>query len=98
VVRRLERVTGRPAAPDVERLTWLVDVASRAVPFRATCLTRALVLGWLLARQGVPVRLRFGVTRAGGELRAHAWLESSGRAIFGLDAGAPWAALGAVTR
>jgi Transglutaminase-like superfamily len=93
LVHRLERVARRSAPLAVERVTWLVEVASRAVPFQATCLTRALVLGWLLARQGMPVRLRFGVARSGGELRAHAWLESDGRPIFGLDAGAPWVPL-----
>ena len=93
VVRRLEPVPPGAATPDVERLGHLVDVAARAVPFRVTCLSKALVLGWLLARAGMAVRLRFGVARRAGEFQAHAWLESDGRPIFGHDADAPWAPL-----
>ena len=98
VARRLEQVVAAATTPDVERLGHLVEVAARVVPFRVTCLSQALVLGWLLARAGMPVRLRFGVTRAGDDFQAHAWLESEGRPIFGLDAGAPWVPLRVAAR
>jgi hypothetical protein len=55
-------------------------------------------MGWLLARAGVPVRLRFGVARRAGRLEAHAWLESGGVAIFGLEPSDPYVPLRAVVR
>ena len=87
LLRRLEAggPSARPA-PSVERLGRLVDLATRAVPFPVTCLGKALVVGWLLARAGVALRLRFGVAHRAGRLEAHAWLESGGEPIFGLDA------------
>jgi Transglutaminase-like superfamily len=86
LMRRLERrAPVESPHPSLERLGWLVDLAARAAPFRATCLTRAMVVGWLLARAGVTVRLRFGVARRAGRLEAHAWLESGGVPVFGLE-------------
>jgi transglutaminase superfamily protein len=87
LIRRVEAgaAIARPG-PSVARLGRLVDLASRAVPFPVTCLGKALVVGWLLARAGVVLRLRFGVTRRAGRLEAHAWLEAGGEPIFGLEA------------
>ncbi|PYM22339.1 MAG: lasso peptide biosynthesis B2 protein [Candidatus Rokuibacteriota bacterium] len=95
LIRRVE--AGEPIArpgPSVERLGRLVDLATRAVPFPVTCLGKALVVGWLLARAGVVLRLRFGVARRAGRLEAHAWLESGGEPIFGLDASDAYVPLG----
>ena len=87
LIRRVEACEPIPRpGPSVERLGRLVDLATRAVPFPVTCLGKALVVGWLLARAGVVLRLRFGVARRAGHLEAHAWLESGGEPIFGLDA------------
>ena len=49
-----------------------------AVRLRATCLTRSLVLQWMLARRGVGTELKVGVRHEGGVLDAHAWLECGG--------------------
>jgi len=61
-----------------------VITASSCVP-GATCLTRALAVQVLLARQGYVTRLRFGVANgANKKLAAHAWLETTnGRVILG---------------
>ena len=99
LARRLERaaIVGAPP-PDVARVNDLVELAARAVPFRATCLTKSLVLGWMLVWLGMPVRLRFGVKRRAGGLHAHAWLESNGAPIAGLDAGDGYTPLREVAR
>lgn len=44
------------------------------MPFKTTCLVRAMA-GWLmLRRRGMPGKVRFGVRMENGELKAHAWL------------------------
>lgn len=68
--------------PSAARLAWLVDVAGRYSPVTATCLKQALVLSWLLGRAGILTTLRIGVARQDGFLRAHAWLEREGTAVF----------------
>jgi hypothetical protein len=56
----------------------LVQHAARFSPFRATCLTRSLVLWWLLGRQGIPSDLRIGVAKEATRFQAHAWVEYRG--------------------
>ena len=43
-----------------------------------TCLTRSLVLRWLLRRYGTTSDLRIGVRMEQGEFSAHAWVEMDG--------------------
>jgi hypothetical protein len=54
-----------------------VNIAARHA-FPARCLTRSLLLVWLLRRRGVRADLRIGVSTAGGSFRAHAWVECDG--------------------
>lgn len=49
-----------------------------AARLRATCLTRSLVLQWILARRGIGTELKVGVRNEGDGLHAHAWLECGG--------------------
>ncbi len=49
-----------------------------AARLRATCLTRTLVLQWILARSGIGTELKVGVRNEGEGLHAHAWLECGG--------------------
>ena len=49
-----------------------------AARLRATCLTRSLVLQWILARRGIGTELKVGVRNRGDGLHAHAWLECGG--------------------
>lgn len=88
-VRSLSTFRARPSgvrtgsSPDLADLTWAVSVVSRRVP-RATCLTQALALQALLAREGRPAELQIGVAKAAdGAFEAHAWLESEGRVVIG---------------
>ena len=67
----------------VERTAWAVRAGSRFVP-AASCLTQALALQLLLARQGHPSRLHVGFLKpARGPVQGHAWLEHRGRVVIG---------------
>ncbi|MFQ5524545.1 MAG: lasso peptide biosynthesis B2 protein, partial [Acidimicrobiia bacterium] len=49
------------------------------------CLRRTIALAWLLRRRGIATTLRIGVTREGGDLVAHSWLQSEEGELFGLS-------------
>lgn len=73
-----------PAPNGVDRVRWAILRASLFVPGAQHCLTQALAAQVLLARCGRPTELRIGVAKdEKGRLKAHAWLESEGAAIFG---------------
>ena len=65
------------------RLAWLVEVAGRYSPIDATCLKQALVLCWLLGKQGLDATLQIGVARDRESLIAHAWVEWNGQVLIG---------------
>jgi hypothetical protein len=74
----------RPAslsAPRAEAIGLLVNSAARYSPGPATCLTRSLVLAWLLRQLGPPALVRIGVRFVEGTLRAHAWVELDGQPV-----------------
>jgi hypothetical protein len=61
------------------RIEWL----ARFVP-RASCLTQALALRYLLARAGHACELHVGVRRNPlGRFEAHAWVSCNGRIVLG---------------
>ncbi len=64
--------------PAIQALGEAVNIAARHAPFPAACLTRSLLLGWLLQRRGVKSQLRIGVRLMQGVLDAHAWVECEG--------------------
>jgi len=66
---------------DIRALGEAVNIAARHTPFPAACLTRSLLLGWLLQRQGVKSELRIGVRLKQGSLDAHAWVECGGQPV-----------------
>jgi hypothetical protein len=66
---------------EIVRIATLVNIAARHVPFPATCLTRSLLLRWMLQRRGVASQLRIGVRMNQGILDAHAWVEYAGNPI-----------------
>lgn len=63
---------------EMQALSEWVDVAARYSPFPSTCLSRSLLLRWLLHRRGVASELRIGARKMRGALEAHAWLEFEG--------------------
>lgn len=96
---RLQRSTvKRDAAmslPEIQALGELVNIAARHTLGPRTCLTRSLLLGWLLRRRGVESQLRIGVRLTGGMLDAHAWVECGGVPVNDQpDVGAQFASFG----
>jgi hypothetical protein len=68
----------RLSLDDAVRIASLANIAALHSPFPATCLTRSLLLGWMLRRRGVASQLRLGVRLTEGVLDAHAWVEYAG--------------------
>ena len=66
---------------EVEALGELVNIAARCAPVPSSCLSRALLLGWLLRRRGTASHMRIGTRLVDGKLLAHAWIECGGVAI-----------------
>jgi hypothetical protein len=52
--------------------------AERRLFFKPSCLEHALVLCWLLRRQGIAAELRVGGRKEQGRFEAHAWVEAGG--------------------
>ncbi len=63
---------------EIMGMATAVNRAARLVRIPANCLTRSLLLGWLLRRRGVASQLRIGVKMSNGSLAAHAWVEYEG--------------------
>lgn len=81
--------------PQVQALGELVNIAARHTLGPRSCLTRSLLLGWLLRRRGVASALRVGVQLAGTSLHAHAWVECHGVPVNDRpDVGARFASFG----
>ena len=72
-------IARRPPLSQAEAsaLGQAVNRAAKHV-FGATCLTRSLLLRWLLLFYGTPSELRIGVRFANDEFAAHAWVEKDG--------------------
>ena len=66
------------ALDEIVGIAALVNRAARLVRIPGDCLTRSLLLGWLLRRRGVASQLRMGVKLNEGSLAAHAWVEYAG--------------------
>ena len=67
--------TGRDDLPAAQALARIVQTAAAGSAVRPSCLTRSLVLCWMLRRRGLAAHLRIGVARPGGRFAAHAWVE-----------------------
>lgn len=86
LLARMDQPTGtlqEAEKASVDKVAWAVMVASHYIP-RARCLAQALATQVLLERRGYPTQLRIGFTRGkGGQMSAHAWVESEGRVAIG---------------
>lgn len=78
------RISGRPltipSAELAERQARIIAVVADRLPFRPTCLPRALVLAAYLRYRRRDAELCVGV-RTTGRFAAHAWVEVGGRPI-----------------
>lgn len=81
---------GRPSGPGFplfggavqeHHLYRLADWATRVPGGNTPCLLRSLLLHLLLRRRGEASAIAIGVMKDGAELRAHAWVTSSGRVL-----------------
>jgi hypothetical protein len=70
--------TSTTSKAEVQALGEAVNIAARHTLGPRSCLTRSLLLGWLLRRRGVQSQLRIGVRLTNGRLDAHAWVECEG--------------------
>lgn len=61
-----------------QSLGHLVNLAARHSIFPVTCLTRSLLLEWMLRRRRQPALLHIGVRKQAASLEAHAWVECAG--------------------
>jgi Transglutaminase-like superfamily len=69
----------------VARVRWAVNGVSNRLPWKSSCLVRALAGQRVLARRRLPATLYFGVRRKDEELQAHAWLRSGRIFVSGDD-------------
>lgn len=79
---------GSPTPDDamVRHRAAATDRAAGRLPGRSPCLSRALAMALMLRRRGFASRLVIGVRRPDlrdGHEDLHAWLQHSGRAIYG---------------
>jgi hypothetical protein len=79
LLRLASRSVGSRTKTVIGDIVASVDRAGRYVP-GSTCLSRSLVLTWLLRGNGVAADVRIGVKTAGG-FGAHAWVENGGVAL-----------------
>lgn len=63
---------------EIIALANLVNIAARQPFIPVTCLTRSLLLSWMLQQRGIAGQLRIGVRLVQGKLDAHAWVEYQG--------------------
>jgi hypothetical protein len=66
----------RFAGEEARWVLWSVETVGARRWMNALCLPRALAAHAMLRRRGIASRLCLGVARAGGELSAHAWVET----------------------
>ncbi len=74
----------RPAAIDVERVSWATTLAARYVPWRSDCLIQVMAADRWLRRHGLCPDFHLGVAKdVDGGLKAHAWLRYGGLTVTG---------------
>jgi len=67
---------------EISQLARIVAIAAAHIPSPiSSCLTRSLLLIWMLQQRGISAQLRIGVKFANGILEAHAWVEYAGAPI-----------------
>jgi len=81
LAQRSSRKTPQDPQRYARRARHLIRYLRRNGPFRGNCLSRSLVLWYLLQRVGVQSELQIGVRREEGQFSAHAWVEFQGRPL-----------------
>jgi hypothetical protein len=60
-----------------------IEKVASLLPWRSSCLVRALAARALLRRRGIDCVIHFGVTTSDGKVTAHAWCEGGGGVVCG---------------
>ena len=76
-----ERAPPADERSEVARARRWIRYVKRQGPYHGNCLSRSLVLWWLLRRQDIESVMRIGTRRLDGEFQAHAWLEYQGQPL-----------------
>jgi hypothetical protein len=63
------------------KIARLVRAAANHGLYRANCLEQSLVLWFMLERNGLESKIRFGARKEDAQLQAHAWIECQGIAL-----------------
>ena len=71
----------KEVAMGIRRSLLVLRLARTYGVHEGNCLSRSLVLWWLLRRQGIESKLRIGTRTTGGEFEAHAWVEYDGHPL-----------------
>lgn len=79
--RRLRHFPFFHAQHQLTRLAVLADWATRITLAPGPCLTRSLLLFWLLKAQGQPTELHIGINKGTAALHGHAWIETQGQVV-----------------
>jgi hypothetical protein len=69
------------AQHQLAQLVILADWATRITLAPGPCLTRSLLLFWLLKAQGEPTELFIGISKETAALHGHAWIETQGQVV-----------------
>lgn len=90
-LRRVQRWIERPDQPFGNKkaalrmnpriITRITFAASKYGLVRGNCLSRSLILCYLLRREGYDARLRLGGRQEGKSFEAHAWVELNGEPV-----------------
>ncbi|MRD46815.1 lasso peptide biosynthesis B2 protein [Caenimonas koreensis] len=78
--RRVDQAARDSALAPID-LGRLIDMAARTSPVPSTCLTKSVLLCWMLRRRGVAHELIIGVRPGEAGLQAHAWVECEGSPV-----------------
>jgi len=69
---------------ELEEIAWALHRAARVLPWRCTCLPKAIAGSRMLGRRGIPYALYLGAAREQDrELIAHAWLRCGDTIVTG---------------
>ncbi|MCD6291053.1 MAG: lasso peptide biosynthesis B2 protein [Anaerolineae bacterium] len=74
-------ISPEEAAAIVARWHRLVSIAGQHHIRPMLCLRRAIVLRWLLAKEGLAAQVRIGLHKENNSFYTHAWVERNGKAI-----------------
>jgi hypothetical protein len=65
----------------INQITQWIQYVKRHGLYRGNCLSRSLVLWWLLRRRGIETVIRIGTRQQMGQFQAHAWVEYQGQPL-----------------